>query len=176
MANQDGISGCSRRIIEAILRDQLSNGCEPIDVDGLVAKEMIVYARKVARKVRNLEQYKLLFSDLEPDDFWLLSPSRIDTLLDIIFKYSQTADERVNRACVFLTFVADLCKDIEDAEVKESAINNSIHVTLRRLNSEDFNMFYQDLSPFSNITKWLTGITCTLTLIFFTFMWIRILK
>jgi len=134
----------TRSIIEALLNDQITNGNECInEKDGFV-QEIILYARHVAVKVRNLDEYKLLLTDLEPDEYWLLTPSRIDTLLNILFKYSQSAGERINRTCVFLTFIADVCKDVNDSKSKEEMIRNMVDLTLRRLNSDDFDVFYKE--------------------------------
>ncbi len=125
----------SRRVVRAILKDQLFDG-EVTDSESCM-KGLVLHAREVAMKTRSLAVYQELFRNLETDEIYF-TPTTLDTMVDNIFRYSQSASERVSRACVFLTFVVDVCKKTSDPDIQESIIESSTQMTACRVNDEDW--------------------------------------
>ena len=126
------------QVLKAVLWDLIVSNEKPPDTIQSSDETILNFARTVAEKTRQLEEYQVLVNNVDADEICCKPLSGMDVMCHQLFRYTQSSRERLQRTFVFLTFVADLYPKIEDEDLRKTMIESCLELTATRLNPDDW--------------------------------------
>ncbi len=145
-------------VLKAILWDLINSKNNPSDGEA-VDNTILDYARTVAEKTRQLEEYQVLVNNVNADEICCKPLSGMDVMCHHLFRYTQSCKERLHRTFVFLTFVADLFPKIEDEDMREMMIESCLELAATRVNPDDWTEILNTENDLTNILMWMLPVT-----------------
>ena len=127
----------SHQILKTVLTSLIDPRKTKVSENSKDTKNILNYASEVASKTRKSKQYVTIVTDVDIDEV-CHKPRVMDVMAYHLFRYTQTPEERLNRAMVFLTFVADIYLLIEDQDMRNLVVEHCLELTATRLNPTDW--------------------------------------